>query len=125
MKIRNLLLGTTFALFLGSACSKSPDDMMGKMVTMMEDLGKAVDSANGDCGKMASGVEAVVKKYEGDIKDMKAAAEKLKGDKEQAEKLMKKYGDRMQKVMPKMMGMMKCADDPKMKAASERLKGMM
>ena len=125
MMIRNLLLGTTFALFLGSACSKSPDEQMGKMVTMMEDLGKAVDSANGDCGKMASGVEAVVKKYEGDIKDMKAAAEKMKGDKEQTEKLMKKYGDRMQKVMPKMMGMMKCADDPKMKAASERLKGMM
>jgi len=123
MMIRNLLLCS--ALAFGSGCSKSPDAMMDKMVTMMEDLGKAVDAAGDDCGKMASGVEAVVKKYEGDIKDMKAAAEKLKGDKEQAEKLMKKYGDRMQKVMPKMMGMMKCADDPKMKATSEKLKGMM
>ena len=38
---------------------------------------------------------------------------------------MKKYGDRMQKVMPKMMGMMKCADDPKFKAINDKLKGMM
>jgi len=27
--------------------------------------------------------------------------------------------------MPQMMGMMKCADDPKMKAATEKLQGMM
>ena len=38
---------------------------------------------------------------------------------------MKKYGPRMQKVMPAMMGMMKCADDPKMKAVQSKLDGMM
>ncbi len=121
MNLRNVLV--CCALALAPACSKS--DPIDKMVGMMEELGSAVDSAGGDCGKMASGVEAVVKKYEGDLKDMKAAAEKMKGDKDKAQELMKKYGPRLQKVMPSMMGMMKCADDPKMKAVSEKLKGMM
>jgi hypothetical protein len=49
----------------------------------------------------------------------------MKGDKAQAEAMAKKYGDRMQKVMPKLMGMMKCADDPKMKAVNEKFQGMM
>jgi hypothetical protein len=124
MNLRNLLLCTALTLPF-TACSKSPDAMMDTMVSMMEELGNAVDSANGDCGKMADGVQAVANKYEGDMKDMKAAADKMKGDKEQAAKLMKKYGDRMQKVMPKMMGMMKCADDPKMKAVNDKLKGLM
>lgn len=123
MKIRNLLICT--ALAFAPACSKGADAQMDKMVTMMEDLGKAVESAGGDCAKMADGVQAVVSKYEGDLKGMKAAGEKMKGDKAQAEELMKKYGDRMQKVMPQMMGMAKCADDPKMKEVSKKLEGMM
>jgi hypothetical protein len=101
--------------------------MMDKMLDMMEDMGKAVEGANGDCGKMATGVETVLNKYQGDIADMKAYAEKMKGekDKAKAEEMMKKYGPRLEKVMPQMMGMMKCADDPKMKALNEKMKGLM
>ena len=123
MNIRNVLICA--ALAFAPACSKSPDAMMDKMVGMMEEMGNAVDSANGDCGKMASSLEDISKKYEGDIKEMKAMGEKMKGDKDQTEKMMKKYGDRIQKVMPKMMGMMKCADDPKMKEVQKKLDGMM
>ena len=123
MKIRNVLICA--ALAFAPACSKGPDAMMDKMVGMMEEMGNAVDSANGDCGKMATSLEAISKKYEGDIKEMKAMGDKMKGDKEESEKLMKKYGDRIQKVMPKMMGMMKCADDPKMKEIQKKFDGMM
>jgi hypothetical protein len=123
MTIRNVLICCVLAF--APACSKSPDAMMDKMLDMMEDMGKAVESANGDCGKMATGVESVVNKYQGDLENMKAAAEKMKGDKAKTEEMMKKYGPRIEKVMPAMMGMMKCADDPKMKAVSEKLKGMM
>jgi len=123
MKIRNLLICA--ALAFAPACSKGPDAMMDKMVGMMEEMGNAVDSAAGDCGKMATSLEAISKKYEGDIKEMKAMGDKMKGDKEESEKLMKKYGDRIQKVMPKMMGMMKCADDPKMKEIQKKFDGMM
>jgi hypothetical protein len=123
MNIRNVLICA--ALAFAPACSKSPDAMMDKMVGMMEEMGKAVESANGDCGKMATSLEDITKKYEGDIKEMKAMGEKMKGDKEESEKLMKKYGDRIQKVMPQMMGMMKCADDPKMKEVQKKLDGMM
>jgi hypothetical protein len=123
MNIRNALICA--ALAFAPACSKSPDAMMDKMVGMMEEMGKAVESANGDCGKMASSLEDITKKYEGDIKEMKAMGEKMKGDKAEQERLMKKYGDRMQKVMPAMMGMAKCADDPKMKAVQSKLDGMM
>ncbi len=125
MTIRNVLI--CCALALAPACSKSSDAMMDKMLDMMEDMGKAVEGANGDCGKMATGVEAVMNKYQGDINDMKAYAEKMKGekDKEKAEAMMKKYGPRLEKVMPQMMGMMKCADDPKMKALNEKMKGLM
>jgi hypothetical protein len=123
MNIRNALICAALAFAPG--CSKSPDAMMDKMLDMMEEMGKAVEGANGDCGKMAEGVEGVVKKYEGDLKDMKAMSEKMKGDKAKQEELMKKYGPRMEKVMPAMMGMMKCADDPKMKAVQSKLDGMM
>jgi hypothetical protein len=123
MNIRNALICA--ALAFAPACSKSPDAMMDKMVGMMEEMGKAVESANGDCGKMASSLEDITKKYEGDMKEMKAMGEKMKGDKAEQERLMKKYGDRMQKVMPAMMGMAKCADDPKMKAVQSKLDGMM
>jgi hypothetical protein len=122
MKLRNLLLCTTITLSL-AACSKK--DPIDEMVSMIEDIGDAVDNAKGDCGKMADGVQAVADKYKGDLDSMKAAAEKAKGDKEESKKMMEKYGDRMQKAMPKMMGMMKCSDDPKMKAVNEKLKGMM
>ena len=123
MNIRNVLICA--ALAVAPACSKSPDAMMDKMVGMMEEMGKTVESANGDCGKMATGLQDITKKYEGDIKEMKAMGDKMKGDKAEQERLMKKYGDRMQKVMPAMMGMAKCADDPKMKEVQEKLKGMM
>jgi hypothetical protein len=106
-----------------SACGKK--DPVEKMVSMMEDLGDAVDSAKGDCGKMADGVQSVADKYKGDLEAMKKAGEAAKKDKDEGKKLMEKYGDRIQKVMPKMMGMMKCADDPKMKAVEESLKGLM
>ena len=79
MNIRNVLICA--ALAFAPACSKSPDAMMDKMVGMMEEMGKAVESANGDCGKMASSLEDITKKYEGDIKEMKAMGEKMKGDK--------------------------------------------
>jgi len=123
MNIRNLLICA--ALAFAPACSKGPDAMMDKMVGMMEEMGDAVESAKGDCGKMESSLEDISKKYEGDMKEMKAMGEKMKGDKDETEKLMKKYGDRIQKVMPKMMGMMKCSEDPKMKEVQKKLDGMM
>lgn len=122
MKISNLFVSVSFSLALLGGCSKGGDSAE-KMVTMMEDLGNAIEKAGDDCGKMAEGVEAVSKKY--DFKAMKAEAEKMKSDKAQAKQLEEKYGARMQKVMPKLMGMMKCAEDPKMKAVSEKLEGLM
>jgi hypothetical protein len=122
MNIRHVLVCAALTLSM-SACSKK--DPVEKMVSMMEDLGDAVDSAKGDCSKMADGVQAVADKYKGDLEAMKKAATEAKQDKDQRKKLMDKYGDRMQKVMPKMMSMMKCADDPKMKAVEDSLKGLM
>jgi hypothetical protein len=109
------------ALALAPACSKK--DPAEKMVSAMEDLGAAVDAAKGDCTKMAEGVEAVMNKY--DFKELKETGESLKQDKEKAKQMMEKYNDRVQKVMPKMMDMMKCASDPKMKELTEKMKGMM
>jgi len=118
MKIRNVLI--LAALAFAPACSKDPAE---QMVSMMEDMGKAAESAGADCAKMADNVEAVTKKY--DLPKLKADAEKMKGDKNQSAEMMKKYGDRVQKAMPGMMAMAKCGDDPKFKAVSEKFKGMM
>jgi hypothetical protein len=123
--MRNLLVSALLVLPLAAGgCKKNDGEAtVEKMVSLMEDLGNVVDKSGDDCSKMADGVEAVVKKY--DLQSLKASAEKIKGDKAESERLMKKYGDRMQKVMPKMMGMMKCADDPKMKAVNDKLRGVM
>ncbi len=120
MKLHSILVCVGLALV--PACSKGGDDA-DKMVTMMEQMGNAVEAAGGDCGKMADGVSAVMDKY--DLAALKASAEKMKSDKAKAEEMMKKYGDRMTKVMPKLMGMMKCSDDPKMKAVEAKFKDFM
>jgi hypothetical protein len=122
MRIRNVFY-LCAALAFVTACKSS--DPAEQMVSLMEDIGAAVESSGGDCAKMASGIESAVGKY--DLEKIKADAEKMKdgGDKAQAEEMMKKYGDRLEKVMPKMMGMAKCSDDPKMKELQSKLKGMM
>ena len=127
MKLRNLILSAAFVLST-TACGSSDEDFMEKSVVMMEGLAKSIESAGGDCGKMATSVEAFVTKNEGSMKEIKAKAEELKKDKAKAEKLMKsaeKYKDRMAKAMPAVMGMLKCADDPRMKAIEDKLKGLM
>lgn len=122
MKLQALVISASLALSL-TACKSSKEEQVEKMVTMMEDMGNVVDKSGDDCGKMAEGLEAITKKY--DLASMKSAAEKLKADKDEAKKIMEKYGERMTKVMPKLMGMMKCSSDPKMKALEDKLKGVM
>ena len=122
MKLRNLFMLAALAA-APAACKKSADDKANEMVTMMEEMGTAVDGANGDCGKMADSLNAVLKKH--DLKAMKQFGEDMKKDKAKSDELEKKYGPRMEKAMPKLMGMMKCADDPKMKDLKAQLDGMM
>jgi hypothetical protein len=120
MTIRNLLICTTLMLALTPACSKKKDPVE-ETVSMLEDIGTAVDNAKGDCGKMADGVQAVANKYKPDFAAMKAASEKAKSDKDLDKKMEAKYGPRLQKAMPKLMGMMNCIDDPKFTAVSKEL----
>jgi DNA-binding ferritin-like protein len=122
MNITRLVLCGALAFSI-SACGKK--DPVEKMVSMMEDMADAVDSAKGDCGKMADGVQKVADKYKGDIDEMKKAGEAAKKDKDEQKKLMDKYGDRLGKAMPKLMDMMQCASDPKMKAVEASMKGLM
>ena len=122
------LLFCTALLFATACSSKSNEEsMMDKSVSMMEDIAKVVQSSGDDCAKMSSGVEGVYKKYEGDMKAMKEFGEKVKSDPKKAEEMAKlaaKYSARLEKVMPAMMGMMKCADDPKMKELQAKFDGM-
>lgn len=120
MTIRNMMMCAALALALTPACSKKKDPVE-ETVSMLEDIGTAVDNAKGDCGKMADGVKAVTDKYKSDFAAMKAAGEKAKSDKDESKKMEAKYGPRLQKVMPKLMGMMSCYDDPKFQAVAKEL----
>ena len=122
MKMRNVMLMMALAI-VPTACKKSSDDMANQMVSMVEDMGNAVEQANGDCGKMADSLTAISKKY--DLDAMKKFEADMKKDKAKSDELEKKYGPRMQAAMPKLMGMMKCADDPKMKDLKAKFDGMM
>ncbi|MDX2087015.1 MAG: hypothetical protein SFX73_04150 [Kofleriaceae bacterium] len=126
--IRNLLFSCAL-VFSATACGGGSDDaFMEKSVVMMEGLAKAIGDAGEDCGKMATNVGDFVKKNEGAMKEIKAKGEAMKNDKAAAEKMAKaaeKYKDRLEKAMPAMMGMMKCADDPKMKELQDKLKDFM
>jgi hypothetical protein len=127
VKLRNLVLSCAF-VFGATACGGSDDAFLEDTVKMMENLAKVVESAGDDCGKMATGLADYLSKNEGKIKSMQAKAEELKKDKSKAEKLAKsaeKYAKRMEKAMPAMMGMMKCADDPKMQEMQDKLRGLM
>jgi len=117
-------------LLFAAACgsSKSPEEKaMETSISMMEEIAKVVESSGDDCGKMSSGIEAVYKRHEGDLAAMKAMGEKMKSDPKKAEELQRlamKYADKMSRLMPAMMGMMKCADDPKMKELKEKMDGL-
>lgn len=126
--IRNLLFSCAL-VFSATACGGGSDEaFMEKSVVMMEGLAKAIGDAGEDCGKMATNVGDFIKKNEGAMKEIKAKAESMKNDKAAAEKMAKaaeKYSARLEKAMPAMMGMMKCADDPKMKELQDKLKDFM
>lgn len=116
-----------FAGACGGGGAGGDEAVMEKTIVMMEDLAKVVESSGDDCGKMATGVEGVMKNHEGNIAAAKALKEKYKDDKakqEEMKKLSEKYKDRMMKAMPAMMGMAKCQDDPKMKAIEGKLRGL-
>jgi hypothetical protein len=114
-------LGLALA-FAAPACHKA--DPAEKMVEMMEDLGNAADSANGDCAKLVAAVKPIVSKYQPDIAAMKAESEKMDKDKDAAKALQDKYSDRLTKAAPKMMKMLKCSDDAGFKAAMAPIDGM-
>ena len=120
MTLRNFLVATTVALALTPACSKKKDPVE-ETVSMLEDIGTAVDNSKGDCGKMVGGIQSVIDKYKPDLQAMKDAGKKVKADKAQAKAIQDKYGPRMQKALPKLMGMMACADDPKFQAIGKQL----
>lgn len=122
MKLRNMLMLAALAV-APTACKKSADSQADQMVTMLEDMGTAVQKSGDDCGKMADAVGAVMKKY--DLKEMKKFGEDMKKDKAKSEELNKKYGPRIQAAMPKLMGMMKCVNDPKMKDLQKQMDGLM
>ena len=126
--MKKLLLGCALAFVISCSSKSDEEKMMEKSVSMMEEIAKVVESSGDDCGKMASGIEGVYKKYEGDIKAMQAMKEKVDSDPKKQEEMKRvamKYASRLEKVMPAMLGMMKCADDPKMKEMSEKMEGLM
>lgn len=127
--IRTFLLSSVL-VFSAAACgSKGGDEaLMEKTIGMMEGLAKAVESSGDDCGKMATAVGDYVKNNEGLLKEIKEQGEAIKKDEARAKAMAKsaeKYKDRMMKAMPAMMGMAKCAEDPKMKEITEKLGGLM
>jgi hypothetical protein len=122
MTIRNLFLCAALVVS-AAACKSKEEGAVEEMISMMEAMGNAIESAGDDCGKMAANLEAVGKKY--DLAKIKKNVEGIKGDEKQAEEMMKKYAPRMEKAMPKMMGAMKCSDDPKMKEVQAKFDGMM
>ena len=76
MKLQKVMLSCAL-VFSAAACGGSDEDFMEKSVVMMEGLAKAVESAGGDCGKMATNVEGFVTKNEGLMKELKAKGEEL------------------------------------------------
>ncbi len=114
-------LGLALA-FAAPACHKA--DPVEKNVQMMEDLGDAADSANGDCTKLVAAVKPVVAKYQPDLAAMKAESAKIDKDKDAEKALQTKYGDRIMKAAPKLMKMLKCSDDAGFKAAMAPLEGL-
>lgn len=127
MRASKFLMACAFALAAACGGGSSDDAIIEKSVVIMEEMGAAIDGAGDDCGKMATSLEGVLKKHEGDLNKLKEMKEKLKEDKAAKEKMAKaaeKYKDRMKAVMPKMMGMMKCGEDPKMKELNEKFKAL-
>ena len=112
----------SIALAFAPACHKA--DPAEKSVQMMEDLGDAADKANGDCTKLADSVKTIAAKYQGDVAEMKALDAKMKNDKDAQKALEEKYASRLEKAMPKLMKLLKCADDATFKAAAAPLEGL-
>ncbi len=97
---------------------------MKQMLTLIGQMGSAVDAAGGDCGKLADGMEKV-------LTDNTAFIEKMKTYKDSAD-MQKKSGEWMQNHMAEVMGpgmkiaeaSQKCASDAKFAAAMKKMEAL-
>ncbi|MGE0547974.1 MAG: hypothetical protein AB7O24_24845 [Kofleriaceae bacterium] len=120
MKFSALVLSTLVA-FTVAGCGGSKEQ---RFIDNMEAMADAIDSAKGDCAKMAANLESFYNAKGEELKELKAWAASQKQDKAASEALAKQYAGRLEKIIPKMMGIASCADDSKVKAINEKLSGV-
>ena len=98
--------------------------MMGKAIGMFESMGKAVDGAGDDCGKLADGLNKVLD----DNKDFLETAKKYQDNadmKKKGEEWMKGHMDQIMGPMMKVgTAGQKCATDPKFAEFQKRFDEM-
>lgn len=102
--------------------------MMEQMIAIMEEMANAVTAAGTDCPKMAASLDAVVTNRTADLKRIKEVGDRYQNDPEKQAEMKAsadKFGPRIEALMPKMMGMAQCAEDPAMKSVQAKLEAVM
>jgi hypothetical protein len=106
-----------------TGANMSVDQACDKVVSMMGEMGKAVESAGEDCNKMGDNMQ----KWADDNKAFMAWAKEQDKDpakkKEFDEKCKSKLEPMMEKMGPMLAGAAKCAENAKVKAAMESMGG--
>ena len=109
----------------GGAVNKNMtvDQACDKVVVMMGDMGKAITSAGEDCNKMGDNLDKWVNDNKAFMDWAKEQDKDEAKKKEFDEKCKPKLEKAMEPIMGAMAGAMKCGDNPKVKAAMEKMGG--
>lgn len=99
------------------------DAQVDRLASFIETIAEAAATSGGDCGKMASDIEAVFVKHEAEMRALRTVLDDA--DEKRAVEIGEKLMPRMKAIRPKLQMIVDCGEDPRMKAAQERLKALM
>jgi hypothetical protein len=128
--MKHLATGFACLVFALVACGgdRTPandGNFVEQHLSLMEAIAGSITAADGDCGKLASNLDALVPRVQRHMKVFeKAWNESKSGD---VSKLDKQLDDahmeaRMEKMMPAFERAMACEDDPRVRAVMEKVK---
>lgn len=122
--------GIPMIIAVAAACGsdrRAHDDAVNvdRIATFVEAIAAAVAAAGDDCGKIADGVEAVFRQREAEMKSLRAWFDETGRDEARTVRIGQALAPRMAAIRPQLESIVRCGDDPRMRAVETRMKALM
>jgi hypothetical protein len=96
------------------------DAIADEYLSLWADWAVAIEASDGDCTRMASGLEAVVAKYDRDLPRLRTFGEQTWPEKLKDPAFVEKVTDRIKRTPLSGHALEKCIDDPRVRAVASK-----